>query len=224
VSVVGGKGVDQDAVALAAGSKLAEGDPRRWLPPGVASRADYQEDLPVVDAAVSGTSVAGLVRAVEVLAPNALAAVAIAGPWTEHAVGAVFDIASLDPLALLLANVRTGGFAGSHPSPGALIAAAYGDCSGLPDPEWDVGHFVNPMLYVDGPNGALVLVRDTYPSIGVRAHHWQPANALSTALARGDGREGGVLVLCAPDVRAGIEQRATDAGMRVATWDNGTPD
>lgn len=217
-----GTELGQDAVALAAGSKLAKGDPSRWVPPGETSRADYQADLPVVDEGASGTSVAGLVDAAESLGGNALTAVSIAGPWSEEAVTALCETAAGDPSALLLANVQTGAFVGSHASFRQLVEAAQGNARELPGPDWDVGHFVNPMLYLEGPHSALVLIRDTYPSLGTDGHHWQTAGSLAAALARNDGREGGVLVLCSPTARSAIEATAGAAGLRVEMWDNGT--
>jgi Family of unknown function (DUF6885) len=210
-------------VAVAAGSKLAEGDPSPWLPPGETSRADYRAHLPVVSADRSGTSVPGLVRAAETIGGDSLTAVPISGPWTERSVGALFQIAAVDPAAVLLANVQTGAFFGSRVSFPELIEAAYGHPSELPGADWDVGHFVNPMLYLEGPHQDLILIRDTYPSLGIRGHHWQTASSLSSALARSDGRQGGVLVLCSPTARAAIEAGASRAGLRVDTWDNGSP-
>jgi hypothetical protein len=184
---------------------------------------DYHADLPVVDEDASGTSVAGLVGAAESLGGNSLAAVAIAGPWSEEAVTALFETAAVDPSSLLLANVQTGAFFGSHSSFRQLIEAAQGNVSDLPGPDWDVGHFVNPMLYLEGPFSALVLLRDTYPSLGADGHHWQTAGSLAAALARNDGRQGGVLVLCSPAARSAIEATAGTAGLGVEMWDNGTP-
>lgn len=219
----GGVEPSQDVVALAAGSKLAEGDPLRWVPPGEASRGDHQADLPVVSADLSGTSVPGLVRAAEAIGGDALSTVAISGPWTEHTVRALFEIAAADLAAVMLANVQTGPFFGSHASFRQLIDVAYGHTSGLPGPDWDVGHFVNPMLYLEGPHQALVLIRDTYPSLGIRGHHWQTADSLCAALNRRDGRHGGVLVLCSPVARPAIEAAARTAGLQMEMWDNGTP-
>jgi hypothetical protein len=218
-----GTQLGQDAVAVAAGSKLAKGDPSRWLPPGETSRADYHADLPAVDEDASGTSVAGLVDAAASLGASSLTAVAIAGPWSEEAVRALFETAALDPSALLLANVQTGAFIGSHASFRQLIDAAQGNVTELPGPDWDVGHFVNPMLYLEGPHSALVLIRDTYPSLGSDGHHWQTADSLAAALARNDGRQGGVLTLCSLTARSAIEAKAASAGLRVEMWDNGTP-
>jgi hypothetical protein len=226
VGAVDGAEVGQDLVAAAAGSKLASGDPYRWLPQGEEPRTDYLMDLPVVDEADggSGTSAVGLMRAVETLGGEALACVPVAGPWRESDVESLFEAPVADPTAILVANVRTGAFVGSHPHPAALVRAAAGDPTALPERDWDVGHFVNPMLYLEAPEGALVLVRDTYRSLGVAGHHWQTAESLAAALRRGDGSQGGVLTLCSPGARASIEQRLESSGMRVEPWDNGTRD
>src|SRR3712207_3441963 len=52
-----GYAVDQDEVAIRAGTTLAEGNPAQWLPPGASPRADYGASLPIAaDEAYSGTS------------------------------------------------------------------------------------------------------------------------------------------------------------------------
>lgn len=216
--------VGDDLVARSAGSKLAMGDPYPWLPEGAHPRTDYTLDHPIVEADQSGTSIPGLLRAVETVAGGALVALPVSGSWSEEMIGALFKAASCDSGALLIANVRTGAFIGSHARPAALIKAATGDDANLPGPDWDVGHFVNPLLWLEGPRGALVLIRDTYPSLGAEGYHWQTAASLAAALSRGDGKEGGVLVLCEPAADVGIREQLPAAGLRIGPWDNGTPD
>ena len=60
-----GEQVDQDAVALAAGSVISARPDPRHLPQGARSRRDYRLTPPLIeDATASGTTPAGLVRAV----------------------------------------------------------------------------------------------------------------------------------------------------------------
>ncbi|TMQ03893.1 MAG: hypothetical protein E6J90_52655 [Deltaproteobacteria bacterium] len=61
----------------------------------------------------------------------------------------------------------------------------------------------------------LVLVHDSYPTLGWNGRHLQPARLVAAALERGDGREGGILAVAPSD-----ELRAV-AG-EVGLWDNGT--
>src|SRR6266566_150408 len=78
-----GEQIDQDAVALAAGSLVSAMPETHNLPLGERSRRDYRLALPRIgDAAVSGTTPAGLVRAVERLSGGALAAVPCTASWS----------------------------------------------------------------------------------------------------------------------------------------------
>src|SRR5437763_12127712 len=81
----GGEDLDQDAVALAAGSLVsAAGDPAS-LPAGETGRRDYRLTLPQIeDAARSRAPPAGLARAVAERSDRPLAAVPLAGPWSAQ--------------------------------------------------------------------------------------------------------------------------------------------
>ncbi len=217
-----GRPTDAEAVALGAGTVLAEGDPARWLPPGAVPRTEYRVPLPTTpDGTLAGTSATGLARAVDELSEGEVAVLPVAGPWTADAVVGLIEVASATTSGcVLVANVRTGRFWGSHAHPKLLLGGA----DAAPAPDWDVGHFVQFVAAVRGPSGAIVLVRDTYPGLGWGGHHLQPAGAVASALERGDGAEGGVLCLC-PSSEIGTLRRhveATDLWLRY--WDNGTPD
>jgi hypothetical protein len=117
---------------------------------------------------------------------------------------------------VLIANVQTGAFWGSHPSAAQL--AAYlerGDLSAGPAPDWSVGHFVGLLGLSEGRTGALVTVADTYPVLGAGGVHLQPVEAVAAALV---GR--GVLVVAEPDAARGM---AAAAGGVAELWDNGSP-
>lgn len=216
-----GEPVDEDLVALRAGTVLPDPDDGS-VPPGADSRTGYRFDLPRVAPADSGTAAAALAAALEAAASGALRCVPLRGAWTaERVVGLLEGTAGL-PGVRLLANVRTGAFWGSRPPLDALLAELRGEEASGPPADWDVGHFCELELLVRGPGGSLVLVHDSYPSFGCGGRHLQPPRAVAAALERGDGREGGVLAV-APPARAGdVEALAGALALEVGIWDNGT--
>lgn len=222
-----GRPADSEAVALRAGTVLAEGDPAGWLPPGAAPRTDYRVPLPTTrDETLAGTSATGLARAVEELSEGDLAVLPVAGPGTAGAVVDLVEAVSFAaPGCVLVANLRTGHLWASRPNPNHLLDHLLGGgAEERPAADWDVGHFLQLVAAVRGPGGALVALRDTYPGLGWRGHHLQPAGVVAAALRRNDGAEGGVLCLCpiseVGTLRGHLE--AADFGLR--HWDNGTPD
>jgi hypothetical protein len=64
-------------------------------------------------------------------------------------------------------------------------------------------------------------VHDTYPSLGWDGHHMQPPRAVAAALLRGDGREGGVLVVVPADRAAEVESVVAGLDLDIGIWDNG---
>ena len=220
----GSEPLDQDAVALAAGSIVSSHPDPRNLPHGETGRRDYRLPLPFVeDAAVSGTTAAGVASAIERLSGGALAAIPYSGPWTAETLGGLFDLAAaLERPVTLIANLATHHLWGSHARIDRLLAHLYdGERSG-PPADWDVGHFVCIVGRVRGPRGSLYGVADTYPSLGRAGVHMQPAENLAAAIERRDKPAGGVIVAAtaeeAPAVRAG----AGDLGLNEGIWDNGT--
>ena len=217
--------VDQDRVAEHTGTTLPEGDSAGDVPPGEAPRRDYRIALPrAADPAEAGTAAPALARAIEELTEGKLAVVPIAGPWNAESVGRLFEAAAAAPEATLLANVRTGPFWGTRAHPSLLLDYLEGKEVEAPPHEWDVGHFVNLAALVRGPGGSLVVVRDSYRSLGWEGHHLQPATAIARALARGDGREGGVLCVASAAGAGSLEASLLEAGFVVRHWDNGTPE
>jgi hypothetical protein len=96
--------------------------------------------------------------------------------------------------------------------------AAYlerGDLDAGPPPDWAVGHFVGLLGLDEGRAGALVMVADTYPAIGLGGIHLQPVERVVASL---EGR--GVLDIAEPDVAARVAEAAGGAG---ELWDNGSP-
>lgn len=225
-----GEAVDQDLVAVRAGTVLpafggpeADVPPGASVPPGAESWADYRFELPLADPGTAGTAPAGLAAAIEECSGGALACVPVqADAWSPETVEALVARAgALD--ARLIANIRSGLLWGSRPPAAVLMAELDGGGGAEPPPaDWDVGHFVEPVGVLRGRAGALVLVRDSYPSLGWDGHYLQPPRALAAALDRGDGRRGGILVIVPSDRRADVVQVAAELALETRMWDNGT--
>jgi hypothetical protein len=181
----------------------------------------------VEDSALSGTSVDGLVRALHSLSSGRLTVLPVAGPWTPESVDVLLDAAAACKQPCTpIANLATRHLWGSRPSPAAVLGYLIsGDPELGPPPDWDVGHFVGLLGATRGPRGTLVIVADTYRSLGWEGLHLQPLPRMADALARkGSGRPSGVLLVASPDDARGIEGRVRGAGLEIGTWDNGTPD
>jgi hypothetical protein len=220
--------IDQDAVGVAAGSALSA-IPSDVLPVGEAGRRDYRLSFPTVDDSdLSGTSAGGLVRAVEQLSSGSVQAIPLAGPWTSAAVRAVLEAASgCSEPCTPIANVATRYLWGSRTSPATALAyLTSGDSEAGPPPDWDVGHFVGLLGRIDGPRGTLVIVADTYRSLGWEGTHLQPIDRVAAALARADSGAApkGVLLVAGADDAPELERRLRTEGLEIATWDNGSPD
>jgi hypothetical protein len=90
-----------------------------------------------------------------------------------------------------------------------------------PPSDWDVGHFVELTMLIRGPKASLVVVHDTYPTLGLDGYHLQPARAVAAALLRGDGREGGILAVAPTERAEGVAAAGRELGLEVGVWDNG---
>ncbi len=219
-----GEPLDQDAVALAAGSVVSARQDTGNLPHGETGRRDYRLALPFVDdATVSGTTAAGVVGAIEQLAEGALAAIPYRGPWTARTLDGLFElVAGLERQVALIANLATHHLWGGRARLDQLLDYLYeGEQSG-PPPDWEVGHFVCVFGRVRGPRGTLYGVADTYPSLGNGGVHIQPAERLAAAIERSDKPAGGVVVVLATEDAARIRAGARELGLHEGIWDNGT--
>jgi hypothetical protein len=224
VELPSGEPIDQDAVALAAGSFVSTTSDLSHLPHGETGRRDYRLALPFIDdAAVSGTTAAGVVDAIERLGGGALAAIPYSGPWTAETLEGLFGLlAGLERPVALIANLATHHLWGGHARLDQLLAHLYeGELDG-PPPDWDVGHFVCVFGRVRGPRGTLYGVADTYPALGHGGVHMQPAERLAAAIERRDKPAGGVVVVLAADDAARVRAGAHDLGLHEGIWDNGT--
>jgi hypothetical protein len=219
-----GEPLDQDTVALAAGSVISGVRDAGTLPYGERGRRDYRLSLPTIeDAEVSGTTAAGLLGALEQLGAGALSATPYAGPWSADTLAGLFDLAAgLQHPVTLVANLATRHLWGGHPSVGELLGHLFdGELAG-PEPDWDVGHFACIAGRVRGPAGSLYCLADTYPALGVGGVHLQPAPCLAAALERRDMPAGGVIVVSSVADGVNVRAGARALGLREDVWDNGT--
>jgi hypothetical protein len=213
--------ITEDLVALRAGTVLPEAHDGSDVPPGATTHVSYRHQLPRAPVEQSGTSPGALARAIEAASEGGLRCVPLSGEWNVHRVERLVDEAA-GLGSRLLANVRTGRLWASRPPVDVLLAELEGRPVVDPEADWDVGHFVELEMLIRGPRGSLVVVHDSYPTLGWQGRHLQPPHALAAALERGDGREGGVLVIV-PKVGAGAAMAlAAEIGLEVRFWNNGT--
>jgi hypothetical protein len=214
-----------EALAAEAGTLLPPPGSGEATPPGVASRP-ADASIPAADTAVrSGTAIAGLADAILRASEGERALVPLRADWTAERVRSILELCDAHPgwASVPLANLRTGRLWGAGLHLVDAIAYVEGADVSPPDPEWDVGHFVTIAGALEGAAGSLLIVRDSYPTLGWDGHHLQPAAAIAAALARGDGREGGIALYVAERDRPEVERSAKEQGFEIGTWDNGTP-
>jgi len=216
--------IDQDAVAAAAGSLVSRVADPHSLPAGERGRRDYRISPPEIDdGSVSGTTAAGLVRAIEELSGGAMAALPFSGPWSVGALEGLFELAlASEPAAAIIANLATRQLWGSRATLSELLAYLYdGELEG-PPPDWDVGHFSCIVGRACGPSGTLYALADTYPSLGSGGVHMQPAERMALALERPQMAAGGAIAVVAEAHAARVREGAARLGLREQAWDNGT--
>jgi hypothetical protein len=219
-----GQPIDQDTVALAAGTLVSAAPEPSNLPHAERSRRDYRLELPTIeDASVSGTTAAGVVRAIEQLSEGALAAVPLAGHWSVRGLAALFDlVGSVEGPASLVANLATRQLWGSRAPAVQFLNYLFDGSLDGPPPDWDVGHFTCVIARVRGPRGALYGIADTYPALGGGGVHAQPAERLVAALQRPGMAEGGLIAVLPCEDAPRLHDGAAALGLRVGAWDNGT--
>ena len=219
-----GEPLDQDAVALAAGSIVSGVPAPGVLPDGEVGRRDYRLEIPsIADSEVSGTTATGVKQALDALATGALETVPLAGPWSVETLGGLYELAAASERELtLIANFATHHLWGSRASALQLLGYLIDGKQDGPPPDWRVGHFACVVGRVKGPRGTLYAVADTYPALGDNGVHLQPQERLAAALERRDMPAGGMLVVAFPRDAAAVRSGARALGLREETWDNGT--
>lgn len=90
---------------------------------------------------------------------------------------------------------------------------------------WPVGHFVTLAgLIRDMKTGHYaLLIRDAYKKKGFQGYHIQPFEAVRRALIRGDGREGGILLLVKAEFSGEARRALEGLALVISAWDNGSP-
>jgi hypothetical protein len=216
--------LDQDAVALAAGSIVSVGRDPGTLPAGESGRRDYRLAIPTIDDPdISGTTAPGVVSAIAELAAGELEPIPYAGPWTPAALHGIFDLAAgIERAVTLVANLATHHLWGGRPTLPQVLDYLYDGVLDGPPPDWDVGHFACVVARTNGPGGHLYAVADTYPSLGDGGVHWQPEERLAAAIARPDKPSGGMIVVVAAQDAPLVREGAGALGLEERLWDNGT--
>lgn len=216
-----------DRIAQLAGSVLPKIDPLLCVPPSASPRLDYQVSLPMTEnLAAAGTGVASLMLATETASKKQYALVPLSADWTAQLVETVLELCQTNSQweAVPIANIQTGPLWGARLGLLETIAYLNDETVEPPPADWDVGHFVALAGWVSGTARRLVVVQDTYPTLGWDGFHLQPAEALANALNRTDGKAGGILLFVRSSDRPIVEQVAKTAGFTIAAWDNGSPE
>jgi hypothetical protein len=220
----GGEPLDQDAVALAAGTIVSRVADPQVLPRGEHGRRDYRIAPPLIDdASVSGTTAAGLLGAIDRLSQGRLAAIPYSGPWTADTLGGLFALAAAgEGPVTLIANIATRHLWGGRPRAEELLGYLFDGAQDGPPADWDVGHFVCVIGRIEGPAGTLFGIADTYPSLGNGGVYLQPRERLVVALERPGMAPGGMIAILASEEAGALRSGAGEHGLVEASWDNGT--
>ncbi|MEA2313474.1 MAG: hypothetical protein QOI03_166 [Solirubrobacteraceae bacterium] len=216
--------IDQDTVALAAGSVVSRIPDTGSLPHGERGRRDYRLSIPLIDEeGRSGTSAGGLAQAIEEISAARLAAIPYAGPWTADTLAGLFDLLAALPRAVtLVANIATRHLWGSSAPLALMLDHLLGGELAGPPADWDVGHYACVIGRASGPGGALYAIADTYPSLGSSGVHVQPGELLARALERREMPAGGMFAVVSRDDAPAVRAGAEEIGLREEIWDNGT--
>ena len=185
----------------------------------------------------SGTSPAGVARAIAVASGGAWTAVPVAArdadgrPALDHERWA----ALLDTLATRAAAWRWHAIFNyesdqmlrpDDPLYTADVLASPDVLERLPRDTWGVGHFVGlaGLWRMDGDGPWWLLLLDTYKHRGFEGYQPQPAELMRRAMVRTDGREGGVLLVVPTGHVTAVETLLAGLGIPERMWSNGSPE
>ena len=222
----GGDPLDQETVALAAGSVLSPPPRTSSLPPGEPGRGDFRLALPTASTgAPAGTSAGGLARAIAELSGGDLVAVPATGTWNHARLLDLLARAAALPTPLaVLGNLATGAL--WDPGIRADQIAHYLESGQdtAASSTWQVGHFVAVVGFSPGRRGTLVTIAHSYRSRGPDGIHVQPSQRPAAALRRDGQQPGGLLLVLGADHAERAARCVTAAGLICVLWDNGSPD
>ncbi len=246
--------IDEDYLSLLARTRLmkSEAEERKKVLEAVAKgeltyeeankehyKVLYKYDLPYTEREEeSGTSVQGLIHAIDVICKDGLLTIPIPSRkgkkvlFTKRRfnklVNYLIKLAEEIDYQIIL-NLRT-----SH-----LIdptSEEYNIVSLLLNwnkPEvfslwnWAVGHFTAVagfMIFSNGGKNIYFILRDTYKNYGFYGYHLQPMENVRRALLRGDGREGGLLIIVPKEhYNKLLDTVKSVKGLMISDWDNGSP-
>ncbi|WP_037303883.1 DUF6885 family protein [Amycolatopsis orientalis] len=137
-------------------------------------------------AALAGTTMEGLARAIGTLSGGRLAAVPATGDWTPRTLFMLLTALWRLPRVAVIAEVDPAEF-GAHDTPERALLD-YLD-TGIP-PLWSsrwrpaAAHFVLVTGLRIGTEGTLLSIMDGYPSLGDNGSHDQPVEWVAAALSR----------------------------------------
>lgn len=218
--------LDQDTLALAAGTVLSPPPRDGSLPPGESGRDDFRLTLPqAAGPAEAGTSATGVARAIEQLSAGNLAVVPARGEWEQDRLRRLLhSVSELETPTIVLANITTAELADQNTAPDTLERYLDTGTDAAPASRWEAGHFVALVGHLDGRSGCLLLVADSYPGLGRDGLHLQPVERVAAALRRNGLPPGGVLLVVPGRSRQRVREVVAAAGLRTELWDNGSPD
>jgi len=218
--------VEQDHVGLAASSILSTVQTSESLPPGDPGRNDYILELPRIDDSnVTGTAPQGLANATNELAEGKLVAIPLNGAWTAEIVEKILEaLMDLNQPALLIANSATRFLWGGKSEPINVFNYLSGATEVGPEADWNVGHYIGILGWIEGSKRKLAICADTYRSIGWQGVHVQPLDRIAASLRRDDSEfSGGVFIVISPANESIIRNLAAKLQLSCELWDNGTP-
>ncbi len=218
--------VEQDNVGHAAGSILSVIQTRDSLPPGDTGRDDYILELPrIEDSNLAGTSPQGLVVAIDHLASGKLVGVPISGKWSADSIDQMLNaLSEMNQPVLLIANSATRFLWGGKTDPITVLEFLCGNSVSGPPPDWDVGHYIGIMGWIQRGDRKLAICADTYRSLGWEGIHVQPFEQIADSLRRDDSEfSGGAFIVTKSSLDDDIRALVASLNLSCELWDNGTP-